>query len=513
MGYPHVNWRSRLLCIILAGAGVAGGWFYAAERARSPEAIRQTCLSRVESLGRALEQYARDNKGELPVELTDLYPGYIPNLSICECPRSRRSRVTEKYQYDNRPTADTNFTSIVVYDPPGTHEAIGMGGHAALMRKGKFAGVTTFSGDEIRMLAAVQERGFAYARDGNQAAFEELLQIMNESEGTVHDAAEEVLSVTAKPQTAKLLVTELEKEKVQDQAAKVLTSIGKEAVPELIRASEAPGPTVRAKAVGSLGEIGDESALPTLFNKLSDSDENVRAAAARSLGKMDPQRVLPLLTKSLREATPENQQRIVSSIPDIGEPLVSPLLAMLERGDTQSRQGAAFILGKIRTPTAVSALGRATQDEDWTVAWYAAQALAETGDEDCLGYLVDLVATARSSPGAAKLHEVAVRGIGTIGGDKARATLRQVLVSEYEPHEVRNAAAYYLGELQDREAIPLLIETMAKFYYLRPAATVALQKITGQTFGNRPDLWRNWYESAPQPPPLYKDLVPSTRAP
>ena len=105
-----------------------------------------------------------------------------------------------------------------------------------------------------------------------------------------------------------------------------------------------------------------------------------------------------------------------------------------------------------------------------------------------------------------KLHSAAVNGLGTIGGDAVRDKLRDVLARHYEPNEVRAAAAYYLGELQDRDAVPVLIEAMRKYYYLRPSAAEALRKITGHDFGTRPELWKKWWDSAPQPPPRYGDV-------
>ena len=502
-----MRWLGLLLCILLAGVGAAGGWFYAAHRARSPEAVHRECLSRLETLGRALEKYARENGGKLPAELTDLYPGYIDDVRECESPRSRRSSSPAPYRYDNRATVGTDFRTLLVYDAPGSHESIAMGSHAALMCKGAFVGVKTFSDDEIRMLAAVQEHGFDYLKTGNQSALQGLLDIMNESEGSVRDAAAEILSLASKPQTTKYLVGQLARKQVQDDAAKVLTSIGTGALPDLIQACDNPDPSIRANALGSLGDICDDSTIPTIFSKLTDTNPQVRAAAANALGKMNAAKVIVLLTEALTEGDPESQEQIISVIPDIGVSLIPGLRAMLERGDTSSRQAAAFILGKLKAESAVPALAAATGDQEWTVAWYAAQALAEIGNEDCVDCLIALLDRSLAAPGIVNLHTVAVNGLGTIGGDEVRAKLRDVLTRDYEPNEVRSAAAYYLGELQDRDAVPLLIEAMSRFYYLRRSAADALQKITGHDFGTRPDLWKNWWNSAPQPPPLYEDMI------
>jgi HEAT repeat protein len=375
------------------------------------------------------------------------------------------------------------------------------------MRNGVFVGVKTFSDDEIQMLAAVQEHALDYFETGNQLALQGLLDIMKKSEGTVRQAAGEILSLSGKPQTATFLVGELARAQVQEEAAEVLTTIGQGALPDLIRACDSPEPSVRANALGSLGRIGDETALPAIVDKLADADPQVRAAAAQALGKMNAMKVIALLTQALTESDPETQELIISVIPDIGTSLVPALKAMLERGDVPSRQAAAFILGKLKAGSAVAALGRATEDQDWTVAWFATQALAEIGNEDCVQYLTAVLDISLASPGMVDVHAAAVSGLGTVGGDKARTKLREVLARHYEPNDVRSTAAYYLGELQDRDAVPLLIEAMSKFYYLRSSCAEALRKVTGYDFGTRPELWKDWWNSAPQPPPLYGDMI------
>ncbi len=502
-----MRWFRIALAILLVGLGAAGGWFYGMHRAHSPEAVRRECLSRLERLGRALEKYVRENDGRLPAKLTDLYPGYIGSLDVCESPRSFRSSLPEPYRYDNRAGRGMHFTVLAVYDPPGSHEAVAMGSHAALMRNGGFVGVKTFSDDEIRMLVSAQEYAFDYFESGNQTALQGLLDIMKVSEGTVRQATTEMLSLAPKPETARSLVRELAREQVREEAAEVLTSIGQDALPDLVRACNDPDPSVRAKALRSLGDIGDESALPTLLGGLADDDEEVRTVAARALGKMSAAKVIPHLTRALTEGDPETQARIASTIPDIGTSLLPGLRAALERGDAPSRQVAAFMLGRLKAESAVPALGRATGDTEWTVGWFATQALAEIGTEECVEYLTALLDKPLTTPGMAQLHAAAVQALGTIGGDAARSKLREVLARRNEPNEVRSAAARYLGKLQDRDAVPVLIEVMSKFYYLRSSCAEALREITGYDFGTRPELWRNWWNGAPQPPPLYGDMV------
>jgi HEAT repeat protein len=506
-GLFSLKWFRIALCIVLVGGiAVAGGWFYAAHRER-PEAVRKECIIRLETLGRALEKYASENEGLLPGRLTDLYPGYIESLKLCERPVSSGSGSPKGYSYDSRAKPDTDFVALVVYDPPGSHEETAMGAHAAGMRNGKFVGITTYSDDEITMLGTVQDHAFDYVTNDSQAALQALLGIMNESEGHVRDAAADVLRIAAKPQTTKLLVGELAREDVQAEAEKVLAGIGTGALSELIEACDDPNPSVRASAVRSLGEIGDPSAVSVVFGKLADVDPDVRDAATSSLGKMPPARVVSVLTNAVTRGELMQEQIILDALPRIGESLVPQLTAMLERGDKASRGGAAFLLGKLKAETAVPALARATEDADWAVAMDAARALVEIGNQDALGHLVALLDRPLSEEGMPDLHRMAVAGLGTVGGEQARTKLREVLARTTEPYEVRSDAAYYLGQLQDREAVPLLIETMREYYYLRPVIAEALRGITGQNLGVRPDEWKNWWNSAPQPPPLYQNPV------
>jgi len=508
-----LKWFWIIVCILLVcGVAAAGGWFYAAYRER-PEAIRKECIIRLETLGRALERYASENEGLLPGRLTDLYPGYVDSLRLCERPVTGGSDSPKQYIYDNRAKPDTDFVALVVYDPPGSHEEVAMGAHAAGMRNGKFVGITTYSDDEIEMLGTVQNHAFDYVENGNQSALQALLDIMNESEGHVRDAASDVLRVASRPETTQLLVGELGREEVQDEAEKVLTNIGRDALSKLIEACDDPNPLVRASAIRSLGEIGDASAVSVVFGKLSDADPDVRDAAANSLSKMPPAKVVSVMTNVLAQGDPAQEQIILDALPDIGDPLVPQLTAMLERGDTRSRVGAAFLLGRLKADAAVPALGRATQEADSDVAGYAAEALAMIGNEECRSYLVALLDRPLSEPGVPELHRVAVIGLGTIGGEQSRIKLREVLARPTEPHQVRSYAAYYLGQLQDMDAVPLLIDTMTKFYYLRPVIGEALRGITGKNFGTRPDEWRRWWNAAPQPPPSYERSTVTVPAP
>src|SRR5262249_12098918 len=102
----------------------------------------------------------------------------------------------------------------------------------------------------------------------------------------------------------KVLVDELENEKIQYWACIALASAGpqaKAAVPELTKLAESKRPTIRMQAIMALAEIGPDakSASPALVKALSDSENSVRYAAAFAVGKIGVKDAAAELTKQL----------------------------------------------------------------------------------------------------------------------------------------------------------------------------------------------------------------------
>ena len=61
-----------------------------------------------------------------------------------------------------------------------------------------------------------------------------------------------------------------------------------------------PDPLVRASAAETLGDLGQEEAIPALFTALLDPDESVRAYAANSLGLLGTVQLLPKLASYIK---------------------------------------------------------------------------------------------------------------------------------------------------------------------------------------------------------------------
>ncbi|MHC4472353.1 MAG: HEAT repeat domain-containing protein [Planctomycetota bacterium] len=137
-------------------------------------------------------------------------------------------------------------------------------------------------------------------------------------------------------------------------------------------------------------------------------------------------------------------------------------LAYLQRtalfeGYWRARQIVAAALGEMRDPSSVEFLVRALRDKDDRVVTAAATSLGKLDDPKVLKPLLDLLG--------------------------------------HKSWEVRSAAIWSLGELGEKGAVGPLIEQIEKEEgRLREDCAKALERLTGQKFGQSVDLWRKWWE-------------------
>ena len=163
----------------------------------------------------------------------------------------------------------------------------------------------------------------------------------------------------------------------------------------------------RKDAAITLGEMGDERAIPALITALRDSEWNVREAAQGSLaqigspaveplikalreyqvrtfvieilGKIKDERVLDPLMAQLRNE--EFKDAATKALVEVGLPAVERLMAVINDKDKNVRKHAVIALGEIGIPEAVGPLIEATKDEDWSVRIAAIAGLDSIGDE------------------------------------------------------------------------------------------------------------------------------------
>ena len=160
------------------------------------------------------------------------------------------------------------------------------------------------------------------------------------------------------------------------------------------------------------------------------------------------------------------------------------------------RREAAYALGKVRNPSAVRPLVEILQkDKIAEVRNAAAIALGEIGDAGA----VDALTRILQQPSSDKdefLQRSAARSIGQIAEIKkskdsnlteafpafraAVTALIPILQNAKAPADVKREAAFALGAIGDRSAIPVLEANLNnKDYYLAAACKEALKKISG----------------------------------
>jgi HEAT repeat protein len=180
----------------------------------------------------------------------------------------------------------------------------------------------------------------------------------------------------------------------------------------------AAGPD-RATACWLLGCTGDERALAPLAAVLHDPDPRLRGEAARALGALDSPRAVPGLIAVLQtDADPDTRMAAAYSLGLLGDQrAVDPLLAKLaDTGeDPRVRGFAAEALIGPGERRAVPALIAALRDPSAEVRFWAAFALGELRDPAALSALQHLAQADKATlPGWRSVSEEAAAAIENI---------------------------------------------------------------------------------------------------
>lgn len=220
--------------------------------------------------------------------------------------------------------------------------------------------------------------------------------------------------------------------------------------------------------------------VAALCAKLTDADEGMRMSAASRLAIFRDHAVAKPLAASLRDPNRETRVAAAMALAACGtRESVAPLLEALADTDPLVRQAAAVALGNItghNQPFDAFAIAgtRASAGEEWR-AWLAANDFPA----------IEAALIARLAETDRDVQRRAAVALGHIGGDRARAALREFVaaqrtrnpypewknshggdgtqfnsLSEANPRCLQEAVRA-LGHLKDAEAVPLLSETLA----------------------------------------------------
>jgi HEAT repeat protein len=202
-------------------------------------------------------------------------------------------------------------------------------------------------------------------------------------------------------------------EPVRREAALALGRIGKSAVESLIVAAGNKEPTVRARAVESLGYLTgpDERVLSAVLKSTHDAAREVRAAGVKSLAKIgqSDEVLLPIVKKSVRQEDENVRLAVVDLLVQRRALLkrsASDLEALLTAKSDGVSRHAAFLLGKLG-PQAVPRLLDALRHEQSRVDQIA-DALAQSGRP-----VTDILTRALKAP-EPRLRQGAALALGQI---------------------------------------------------------------------------------------------------
>jgi prepilin-type N-terminal cleavage/methylation domain-containing protein len=85
------------------------------------------CMNNARSISLALHMYAADHGEAFPKALGALYPDYIKNEKIFDCPASavRGTKESPGYEYVAGLTESSDGSAVVLYDKEGNHSRFG----------------------------------------------------------------------------------------------------------------------------------------------------------------------------------------------------------------------------------------------------------------------------------------------------------------------------------------------------------------------------------------------------
>lgn len=165
---------------------------------------------------------------------------------------------------------------------------------------------------------------------------------------------------------------------------------------------------------------------------------------------------------------------------------LTPLLLPPEKSEFVRRE-AAFALGEAHSKTAVPALVKSLQtDKKSSVRAAVAIALGKISDERAIESLSNLLLLPNTKKNRRVVDEFvrrsAARALGEIRNKQAVPVLIRVLRDDSNADDVRREAAFALGTIADQMAVAVLQENIrATDYLLAAIAADALQKIALST--------------------------------
>jgi len=223
-----------------------------------------------------------------------------------------------------------------------------------------------------------------------------------------------------------------------------------------------------------------------------EKDPATLSARVRGLGTVDDPETAELLIDLLERNNALVRETVMVSLMEIELPDV--LAAAWRRGlghkHAMARAYAARLCGLRGLADAVSALRAQLSDRNWYARAEAAVALGTLGDTQSLGALAKLLGDSAGKTKVAAMDALAMLG------EKSEPAVGAIAKYLSSPRwQLRVAATEALGGIGSMEAVePLITRMEIESGRLRRDIQKALEKITRDDLGEKPEHWRGWWE-------------------
>ena len=210
--------------------------------------------------------------------------------------------------------------------------------------------------------------------------------------------------------------------------------------------------------------------------QLKSSSEEERREAAMQLALLRGEAAFRSLASAANDPSAKVRAAVAASLAERGDESAVPILAALLTRDKQQfvRKTAAYALGRFHEGERTAALIGALTDKDFEVRAAAAISLGDHADANAIAPL----STALSDK-SDFVRAQSARALGVNGRGAAQTVPALIaLISKDEDNEVKRRAAWALGQIKDRAALPALERARRdKDPYLVEAAAEAIRLI------------------------------------
>lgn len=337
------------------------------------------------------------------------------------------------------------------------------------------------------------------ARDGDTEGLREML--MESDSPAVRARAGKLLGQTvdsSDSESVEALVSASvtdEDEDVRAAAVEGLDEIGSEAVEQLLvkitgtkiqegadwatakkfaKALSSDIPELRMAAASALGQLGEQSAVPQLVDRLDDEDPNVRIRCCAALSQLDHPKAVPALIERLSDPHGGVRREAAVALASIGtDQALAALLDMLDDPNTSIRRVAASSLGASGAIQAVEPLANALNDESSDVR------------SSAMFSIIELLSNAPTD----QSHQIRDTVVSELqNSDSATVEpLVEILEESTQRRQIRNAS-WFIGRVVD-EADPTVVDELidkldSEDMMTAQFAATSLSEIGGETVEN-----------------------------